>query len=169
MIRVGLIGAGKMGLSHYAILNAHPGVEVAAVADTSGLVLSMLQKCLGIKTGKDYRQMLALDRLDGVVIATPPKTHAEAVTWALQHGLHVFVEKPLWLSAEDARRLALLADRQEQAHRANRSGAEERDHSGPRGMPAVRCGGPRVSQACRWLDGAQHQSPPTDRSLLSAG
>jgi len=112
MIRVGLIGVGKMGLSHYAILNAHPGVEVAAVADTSGLVLSVLQKYLGINTVKDYRQMLALDRLDGVVIATPPKTHADAVTWALEHGLHVFVEKPLCLSVEDGRRLALLADRQ---------------------------------------------------------
>ena len=109
MMRVGLIGAGKMGLSHYAILNAHPGVEVAAVADSSGLVLSVLQKHLGIKTVKDYRQM---DGLDGVVIATPPKTHADAVTWALERGLHVFVEKPLCLSVEDGRRLALLASRQ---------------------------------------------------------
>ena len=68
MMRVGLIGAGKMGLSHHAILNAHPKVVVAAVADTSGLVLSMLQKYLGVRTVKDYRQM---EDIDGVVIATP--------------------------------------------------------------------------------------------------
>ena len=109
MMRVGLIGAGKMGLSHHAILNAHPKVVVAAVADTSGLVLSMLQKYLGVRTVKDYRQM---EDIDGVVIATPPQTHADAVTWALEHGLHVFVEKPLCLTIDDGRRLASLADRQ---------------------------------------------------------
>lgn len=112
MIRVGLIGAGKMGLSHYAILNAHPEVEVAVLADSSGLVRSALHEYLGIKTVKDYREMVNLDHLDGVVISTPPKTHAEAVSWALEQGLHVFVEKPLCLSVEDGRRLALLAERQ---------------------------------------------------------
>ena len=44
MIRVGIIGVGKMGISHYAIFNAQPDVKVAAVCDTSGFILSTLKK-----------------------------------------------------------------------------------------------------------------------------
>lgn len=109
MIRVGLIGVGKMGISHYAILNAHPEVDVVAIADTSGLVLAMLQKHLGVKTFKDYRQMFEVCDLDCVVVATPPKVHAETVGAALERGLHVFVEKPLSLTVEDGRALVRLA------------------------------------------------------------
>ena len=44
MIRVGLIGAGKMGISHLSILGAHPEVEVVGVNDTSKIVLDVLKK-----------------------------------------------------------------------------------------------------------------------------
>ena len=44
MLRVALLGLGKMGISHLAILNAHPDVELAAVCDTSEYLLDVLGK-----------------------------------------------------------------------------------------------------------------------------
>ncbi len=58
-----------------------------------------------------YRKSLdsVLDKVDAVVIATPPHTHCELAKQALENGLHVFVEKPMTLSEKDARFLTNLA------------------------------------------------------------
>ena len=109
MIRIGLIGVGKMGLSHYAILGAHPRVQVAAVCDSAAYLTSALRKYTGVETFKDHRRMFDTARLDGVLVATPTATHFEAASDALQHGLHVFAEKPLCLDPDQSRRLAELA------------------------------------------------------------
>ena len=47
-----------------------------------------------------YRKKLStiIDKVDAVVIATPPHTHCELATQALKNGLHVFVEKPMTVS-----------------------------------------------------------------------
>ena len=44
MIRLAVVGLGKMGLSHHAMINAHPGVSVDAVCDSTGYVLDVLNK-----------------------------------------------------------------------------------------------------------------------------
>ena len=95
MTRVGLIGAGKMGISHYAILGAHPRVKVVAVCDSMSYVTSALRKHTGIETFKDFRKMIETAELDAVFVATPTASHFEAASHALERGLHVFVEKPL--------------------------------------------------------------------------
>ena len=109
MIRTGLIGVGKMGLSHYAHLGAHPHVEVAAVCDNATYITSTLHKYTGVETFKDYRKMLDSARLDCVIVATPTSTHFEVASYALERGLHVFVEKPLCLDPGQSKRLADLA------------------------------------------------------------
>jgi predicted dehydrogenase len=58
MIKVGLIGAGKMGISHLSILGAHPDVEVTGVSDTSKLVLDVLKKYSPFPCYLDYKKML---------------------------------------------------------------------------------------------------------------
>lgn len=109
MMKVGLVGAGKMGLSHYAILGAHPRLEVTAVCDGTAYLTSALRKHLGVRTFKDYRRMFETEPLDCVVIATPSATHFDAARHALTRGLHVFVEKPLCLDPAQSRELAELA------------------------------------------------------------
>ncbi len=109
MTRVGLIGVGKMGISHYAILGAHPRVTVAAVCDSTTYVTSALRKHIGVETFKDYRKMIDGAGLDAVFVATPTATHFDAAAYALERGMHVFVEKPLCLDPEQSRRLADLA------------------------------------------------------------
>ena len=54
MASVTIIGAGKMGISHYAIVNAHRNASVVAVCDTSSYVLSVLRKYTGVETQTIY-------------------------------------------------------------------------------------------------------------------
>ena len=109
MIRAGLIGLGKMGLSHYAVLGADSRVTVAAVCDSASYITSALRKYNGVKTYKDWRAMLESEPLDCVLVATPTATHFDVASSALETGLHVFVEKPLCLTAHESKSLADLA------------------------------------------------------------
>ena len=108
MIKVAVVGLGKMGLSHHAAVNAHPDVEVVGVCDSSSYVLGVLKKYTGVAIYDDFRAMLDKVDLDAVVIATPSRSHAEMVSSAIERGLHVFCEKPFTLDVHDAERLTLL-------------------------------------------------------------
>jgi predicted dehydrogenase len=109
VIKVAVVGLGKMGLSHYAMINAHPDVEVAGVCDSSNYVLGVLRKYTGVTTFTDFESMLDRVELDAVVIATPSSSHAEMVGVALERDLHVFCEKPFTLTVQDAERLTALS------------------------------------------------------------
>ena len=110
MIKVAVVGLGKMGLSHYAVVNAHPDVEVAGICDSSSYVLGVLKKYTGVTTYSDFDAMLDKADLDAVVIATPSSSHAKMVRAALERDLHVFCEKPFTLNPQDADALAALGD-----------------------------------------------------------
>ncbi|MBS0333553.1 MAG: Gfo/Idh/MocA family oxidoreductase [Proteobacteria bacterium] len=110
MIRVALVGLGKMGASHLSIVNAHPQVKVAAVCDSTGYVLDVLAKYTGFDVFSNYEEMLRSVELDAVIIATPSRFHAPMVQAALEKGLHVFCEKPFCLDPADSLRLAEIAE-----------------------------------------------------------
>ncbi|WP_449372192.1 Gfo/Idh/MocA family protein [Arthrobacter psychrolactophilus] len=110
MLRVAVVGAGKMGLSHLAMLRAHPAVEVAAVCDSAKYVLDVLEKYTGLAVFTDYGRMLDEASIDAVVIATPTGSHFAMCQQAIQKGLHVFCEKPLTLESQDSLTLAELAE-----------------------------------------------------------
>lgn len=109
MIRVAVVGLGKMGISHLGLVRPLAGVEVAAVCDSTGYILDILSKYTGLNTYTDYAKMLAECPLDAVVIATPSRFHVDMVKAALEKGLHVFCEKPFTLSAADSAMLSELA------------------------------------------------------------
>src|SRR4051794_24664652 len=111
-IRTGIVGLGKMGLSHMALVNVHPAAELSAVCDSSGYVLGVLSKYTGTRTFTSYERMLDEADLDAVFIATPSSAHAAMVETALGRGLHVFCEKPFTLDPGDSQRLAELAGEQ---------------------------------------------------------
>ena len=108
-IRIGIVGAGKMGLSHFAIANALPDTAVVAVCDTSRYVNSVLNKYAGVQTFTRYQEMIDECRPDAVIIATPTSTHFECAKYALERDVHIFVEKPLTLSLAESRVLSELA------------------------------------------------------------
>ena len=57
-MKIAVVGLGKMGLSHLAIVNAHPEAELAAVCDASSYVLGVLNKYTGVATYDDYEALL---------------------------------------------------------------------------------------------------------------
>lgn len=104
-IRVGMVGLGKMGLSHVAIVRAHPQIELVAGCDTMTYLTDVLEKHAGLKCYSDFDEMLAKEQLDALVVSTPSKFHAMQVGKALERGLHVFCEKPFVLDVHDGERL----------------------------------------------------------------
>ncbi len=109
MVKVGLIGAGKMGLSHLSILGAHPDVQVDGVCDTSKIVLSALEKYSKFNCYTDYLKMVEKEKPEAVFVATPTKFHYEFVKELLKRNIHVFVEKPFCLTEEQGMELVSMA------------------------------------------------------------
>jgi predicted dehydrogenase len=110
MIRLAIVGVGKMGLSHQAIANAHPKVELAGVCDSAGYLVDVLNRYTSVPVYTDYATMLDQASLDGVIVATPSASHAVMVRMALARGLHVFCEKPFTLHWEEGLELAAIAE-----------------------------------------------------------
>ena len=110
VLRAAIVGLGKMGLSHFAIVNAHPRLQLQAVCDSSSYLLEVLGRNTGVKTYADYDELLAKEQLDCVFIATPSSAHATMVEAALRRGLAVFCEKPFVLEPAEGYRLADLAE-----------------------------------------------------------
>ena len=109
MTRLAVVGLGKMGLSHASMIRPHPDAELVAICDATGYMLDILGKYTGVETYDDFDKMLADAELDGVFIATPTHLHASMVRRALEHGLHVFCEKPFVLDPVEGQELAELA------------------------------------------------------------
>jgi len=110
MNKFAIIGLGKMGISHCAILNAHPDVNLVAVCDSSTFLLEAFNKYGKQKTYSDFKKMMDTEKLTAVVVATPTKFHAEMVTYALERNIHVFCEKPFSLTVEEGMKMATLAN-----------------------------------------------------------
>jgi len=110
MIKLAVVGLGKMGLSHFAMINAHERVKVAAVCDSTGYVLDVLNKYTGVRTYTDFEAMLKEVELDAIIIATPSSMHGKMVKAALDKNIHVFCEKPFVLDNAEGEEVTRLAN-----------------------------------------------------------
>jgi predicted dehydrogenase len=110
MIKGAIIGLGKMGLSHAAIVRAHPDVEMVAVCDTSTLILDAFKKYTEVNTYTDYNKLFSAEQLDFVVVAIPTKYHFPVAKAALEKNIHVFCEKPFILHTEEGEELVRIAN-----------------------------------------------------------
>ena len=108
-MRVGIVGLGKMGLSHLSMMRAHPDVTEAVICDSVSYVLDVLGRYTGVKTYSDYDRMLDEAKLDAVIVATPSRLHAPMVRKALEHNVSVFCEKPFVLEPEEGAELSAIA------------------------------------------------------------
>jgi len=94
-----ILGLGKMGLSHAAIVGAHPLVELISVCDISSLVLESFKRYSKVNTYSNYKKMFDKESLDLVIIATPTRFHYPMVKYAFDKDINVFCEKPLSLTS----------------------------------------------------------------------
>lgn len=110
MLRVGIVGYGKMGILHGALVNGTQKARVVAICDKSWVMRFGIKKVYPIvKTFTDIDKMLDTMDLDIVIIATPTFNHVESAIKCLNRGCHVFIEKPLAASYEEARELLGVA------------------------------------------------------------
>jgi predicted dehydrogenase len=110
--RIGVIGCGYWGRN--LVRNFHALGALRAVTDASpaGRELAA-QLAPGVETTADIASLIKHPEVDAVVVATPAVTHFELGRQVLAAGKDLFVEKPLALTLDDARRLVDLAARHE--------------------------------------------------------
>ncbi len=99
-VRVGLVGAGRIGRQHAAYLaRSVPEADFAAIADGDEALAAEVAAEYGIPASyPSLDAMAAATHLEAVVIATPTATHEAVIQAAAGAGLHIFCEKPLALT-----------------------------------------------------------------------
>lgn len=109
-VRLALVGCGRIGQRHLQALIHCPGVELAAVVDRDAEKAAAAAVAFDAVSGTDLGEVLESSlALDGLIVATPSGTHRAVANQGLRAGLHVLVERPLALSAEDAQDLVDVA------------------------------------------------------------
>lgn len=102
MLKIGIVGCGRIGQVHARSIKAIDGATVAAVADA----LPEAAEALATATGAEARPaeaILAADDVDAVVIGTPTDTHFDLIQGAVRTRKAVFCEKPIDMSVENIR------------------------------------------------------------------
>jgi len=98
-----VVGCGNMGTSHARAYHKLDGFEIVGLVSRGANSRERLSKELdGAPTFSDYASALKTTQPDVVSINTYPDTHADYVRKSLNAGAHVFVEKPLALTVEEA-------------------------------------------------------------------
>jgi len=111
MLRVAVVGLGYWGPNLVRNLHEVEETEAALVCDLRPEALATIQRRYpAVGTTTDFDEVLADETIDAVAIATPVSSHFELAARALESGKHVFVEKPLTASSDEALELIELAD-----------------------------------------------------------
>ena len=106
VLRYGVIGVGMMGCEHIRNLQAINGCAVVAFADTHETSRTNAKHLVAEATSYvDYREMLADEQLDVVVIATPNHTHSAIFEDVIKFDLHVLIEKPLGINIAECQKM----------------------------------------------------------------
>jgi len=112
LINLGIIGYGYWGPNLVRNFAETAGANVAAVADLDSAKLAIVQRRFpGVKTTTEFRDLLSDPKVDAIAIATPVSTHFSLALAALRAGKHVWLEKPMTETSDQARQLIDEAQR----------------------------------------------------------
>lgn len=109
LLKIGLIGLGRMGQNHLRVLSILKGVEISFISDADEKLGARLGASSGVKYVSDPAPHLP--GLDAVVICTPTITHADYIRLAANDVHNIFIEKPIAGTLEDAQQIAELVSR----------------------------------------------------------
>src|SRR5580693_3857783 len=94
ILRVGIIGFGRIGVEHAGWLERCANIRAVAVADVTPARREMAQR-RGLIARERFEELLADSDIDAILISTPTSMHFEQASAALGAGKHVMVEKPI--------------------------------------------------------------------------
>lgn len=109
MLKMGLIGLGRMGKYHLNLYESIRDVQLEALCDVDENVLQGASHGYDVFTTTDYSELM--DKVDMVTVAAPTRFHFEIVKDCLEAGKHVLVEKPITTNFEEAEELFNIAAR----------------------------------------------------------
>jgi predicted dehydrogenase len=112
MLKIALVGCGKIADQHVQAIRRIPDCIIVGLCDRELLMARQLAERFGINACfSDLPKMLEIARPDVVHITTPPQSHYSLARECLQEGIHVYLEKPFTVTAEEAESLIELAER----------------------------------------------------------
>lgn len=106
MLTVGIVGAGLRGRLFAEALRTQPGVEVAGFAEPSETTAKAAHASTNLPVFASHNELLAEQKPDAVIVATPDFAHREVAVDVAASGRHLLVEKPLATNLGDARAIA---------------------------------------------------------------
>lgn len=111
MLRIAIIGCGKISDSHASVIQRINGCELVAVCDREELMTRQLGMRFGVKDCfTDVGELIKSCHPDVVHITTPPQSHFEIAKKCLEQNIHVYVEKPFTLWTCEAEELIAIAE-----------------------------------------------------------
>ena len=111
MLKVAIIGCGKIADSHASQIVRIKGCEIVGAYDREPLMAQQLAKRFPVKRAfSDLTELFDEARPDVVHITTPPQSHFDLAKTCLDRGCHVYVEKPFTVWADEARKLIAIAN-----------------------------------------------------------
>ena len=111
MLKVAIVGCGKIADVHASQIHRIKGCEIVGVCDREPLMARQLYERFPVKRYfSDLTELLGEARPDVVHITTPPESHFDIAKLCLEGGCHVYVEKPFTIDEGEARRLIALAN-----------------------------------------------------------
>lgn len=111
MLKIAIIGCGKIADAHAAVIQRISDCEIVGVCDREPLMARQLYERFPARGHfSDLNEMLEKARPDVVHITTPPQGHFDIARTCLEAGCHVYVEKPFTIDAKEARDLITLAN-----------------------------------------------------------
>jgi predicted dehydrogenase len=110
MIKVGIIGCGKMADQHAFQIQKIPGAEIIAVCDSEPLMAKQMAERFNVKKYfSNVQEMLETEKFDVIHITTPPPSHYQLGKMCLEAGCNVYMEKPFTLNTAEAEDLIRIA------------------------------------------------------------
>ncbi len=109
MLRIGVVGVGGMGQAHCNALHNVKNCQFVAVSDVRSEQAKAVGEKFGVKYFNDYNEMF--NEVDAITVATPPWQHTPVTIDAAQRGIHVFCEKPLSATLDDADAMISATDK----------------------------------------------------------
>jgi predicted dehydrogenase len=101
-LRFALVGAGAISQSYAQAFETCESAQLVAVCDTRLEAAKALAAGFSCPSYDSYQSMKEAEKLDAVVVCTPPVTHPEIATFFLKHGINVLCEKPLAIDSASA-------------------------------------------------------------------